>query len=590
MSLNSNKNPFELIFESRMGGIVINFVLIPLLILSAMLLPPISLADRVLSIGYESIDSDGGAIQDPDGAQVTFLPEGIERSFKAKLSTVPRSLFLEGAAGSELLAAAESIPPNLVMKSPLYSVQIKGTEPTKVVLKIPIPNESEPYNTLDLYAWSGESWEWIPNQIIEAEDAIEANLDFVPGSVAAMQTHPVNPQISADYDANAFVPDIAGNTLLEVNPTGLFLDSDGNLVGEPAPLPANLQTADVTVIPTIRNWFSDGSIRSDLVDNMLIDPDTRDRHAQLVAQTIEQYGYAGVDIDYRGISPELKPMFTNFVEKLREYLGPDKQLSVRVELPAPVSADTWETGAYDWRAIGRIANVVKIPTSPDPRAYVPDGQMEAMLNWGVGEINRYKIQLLLSTRSTEQANGITQNIGYQEALSPLGAVSIVGNENIVAPGQTIDFTLNGLQASTGVQFDENSGTYWFAYLDANNAQHTIYLENAASIARKLQYIPEYNLRGVAIQNLLNENNDSQIWQVVEKFNELIIPPVENKFSIVWQVQNQDGGVIAEEKSDLSNPNYRWTAPEAGGSYQVVAAISSDQQAGTVDRGAVALLV
>lgn len=57
-----------------MGGVVVNFVLIPLLILSALLLPPISLADRLLSIGYEGIGREGGAVQDPDGTQITFQP------------------------------------------------------------------------------------------------------------------------------------------------------------------------------------------------------------------------------------------------------------------------------------------------------------------------------------------------------------------------------------------------------------------------------------------------------------------------------------------------------------------------------------
>lgn len=163
MSSSTKSNPlvqsFESVLESRVGGVVINFVLIPLLILSALLLPPISLADRLLSIGYESIGREGGAIQDPDGTQVTFLPEGVSRSFRVKLEVIPRSLFLEGSAGNSLLTAAESIPPNLVMKSPFYRIQVKGTSPEAVVLTVPIPNESEPYNTLDLYAWTGESWE-----------------------------------------------------------------------------------------------------------------------------------------------------------------------------------------------------------------------------------------------------------------------------------------------------------------------------------------------------------------------------------------------------------------------------------------------
>jgi spore germination protein YaaH len=590
---------FELVLESRFGGLVINLLLIPALILSALLLPPVSLADRLLSVGYERIGRDGGAIQDPDGTQVVFLPEGVKRSFRIKLSAMPRSLFLQGAAGNplspvengNLLTAAESIPPNLIVKSPFYRLQRKGAMPERVVLKIPIPNEAEPYSTLDLYAWNNETWEWLPNRKLLAEDVIESQLDYLPESVVVMQTHAIHPNVSTDYNLNTALPDDIKDTLVEINPQGLFLDSDGRIQGDLGQLSQEIQNANFLVIPTIRNWSDDGSVRSDLIDNLLIDPEARQQHIKAIVDLVQRNAYHGIDIDYRGINPDLRREYTAFLTQLRQALPDNLQLSVRVELPHQISADTWETGGYDWQAIGRVANVVKVPTSPDPRAYAPGGQMEAMLNWAVGQVNRYKIQLLLPTSSTEQVNGITRNISYQQALEPIGAASIVGDSNIVAPGQEVDFTLAGAPASTGIQFDSPSGTYWFAYLDDNNVQHTVYLENAASVARKLQFVAQYNLRGVAVQNLLSENNDARIWEVVRKFLDLVIPPVESQYSVVWRVQNEDGGVIAQEVVDLSNPNYKWTAPEAGGSYTVGAAISSGEDSvAAVPRGEVAVLV
>ena len=595
MSSNTDTNPlihsFELVLESRLGGIVINFVLIPLLILSAILLPPISLADRMFSIGYERIGRDGGVIEDPDGTQITFLPEGIKRTVRVKLSAVPRSLFLEGSAGNNLLAAAESIPPNLVMKSPFYRIQHKGGTPEAVFLRIPIPNESEPYSTLDLYAWNGETWEWLPNRKLLAEDVLESELTFLPDSVVVMQTHAINPNVSTDYSPAAPLPEAVRDTLVEINPQGLYLDANGQIIGDVGALPPEVENAAFNVIPTLRNWGDDGSIRSDLIDNLLIDPEAQNQHVDEIVDLVQRSGYQGIDIDYRGINPELQREYTTFLQRLDATLPSNKQLSVRVELPQQISADTWNTGAYDWQAIGRIADVIKVPTSPDPKAYRPGGQMEAMLDWAVGQVNRYKLQLLLSTSSIEQVNGITRPISYNQALEPIGAVTMVGGGGVVEPGQEVDFTLQGLQASTGIQFDSASGTYWFAYLDSQNVQRTVYLENAASIARKLQYVAQYNLRGVAVQNLLNDNNDAQIWNIVRKFLDLVIPPVESQYSVVWRVENADGGLIAEEVVDLSNPTYKWTAPEAGGAYQVEAAISSSRDtAGAVPRGSVAILV
>lgn len=584
---------FEWVFESRLGGLLINFIIIPFLCAGAVLLPPISIIDRatVLIWNYQSVSSNGGSISDPDGTQITFLPEGVAKSFRVKLNTIPRSTFLEGSAGGNLLRAAEGIPPNLVMKSPYYQVDVRGEPPSDIILTVPIPNEAEPYGKLDLYTWTGEVWEWVPNRKVIQDDIIEAELDYLPKSIVAMQTHTVHPSVSTNYAVGQTLPADVSNALVEINPQGLMLENGGQIVGEVNPLPADMQNASLNIIPTIRNWSENVAIRSDLVDNLLIDSAASARHVQAIATLVKANNYQGIDIDYRGVNPDLKAEFSQFLTDLRIALPTNKQLSVRVELPKQLSEEDWDTGGYDWQAIGRVANTVKVPTSPDPKAYDPGGAMDAMLSWAVGNVNRYKIQLLLTTHSTEQINEITRDISYQQALEPLGNVTLLGGANTVPPGQPLDFTLTGLQASTGVQFEANSGTYWYAYLDANNVQHTVYMENAASIARKLRYVEQYNLRGVAVKNLLNDDNDSRIWEVTRKFLDLVIPPVESDYSVVWRVRNAEGGVIAEEVSNLSDPNYQWVAPEAGGIYGVEAAISSSQDSSVaVPRGTLEVIV
>jgi len=591
----TTRNPitqsFEWVLESRIGGLMINLILIPILCLSAILLPPVSLLDRALSYDYTSIGRNGGVLTDPDGTKVSFLPEGIKSSFRARLAALPRSTFLEGSAGRALLTAAESIPPNLVMKSPYYQFDYRGDPPQKVILTVPIPNESEPYGTLDLYAWNGDRWEWLPNRKVATDDLIESELDYMPSSAVVMQTHAIHPIVSTDYNTTDALPQELSASLVEINPLGYALESEGKIVGTASELPDEAKNASLNIIPTIRNWGDDGSIRSDLVDNLLVDSEGRTQHVQTIVNLVQSHAYQGIDLDYRGINPDLKREYNAFLKELRASLPEGKQLSVRVELPHQVSADTWETGGYDWQTIGRLADIVKVPTFPDPKAYQPSGQMESMLDWAVGQVSRYKIQLQLTTFSTEQFEGITRHLSYQKALEPLGNAAIIGDVGVIVPGQEIGFTLAGLSVSTGVQFDSTSGNYWYAYLDQNNKQHTVYLENAASIARKLQFVAQYNLRGVAIQGALSQNNDARIWEVIRKFLELVIPPVESQYSVVWRVHNADGGVIDEQIVDLSAPNYKWQAPAAGGSFNVEAAIASSRNSAVaVPRGTVPILV
>ena len=110
------------------------------------------------------------------------------------------------------------------MKSPFYRIQLKGVSPEKIILSIPIPNESEPYSTLDLYAWNGEVWEWLPSRKLIVEDVLESELDYPPESIVVMQTHAINPTVSTDYALDIPLPDNVQDSLVEINLVGLFAD------------------------------------------------------------------------------------------------------------------------------------------------------------------------------------------------------------------------------------------------------------------------------------------------------------------------------------------------------------------------------
>ena len=71
---------------------------------------------------------------------------------KIRFKSFSRAEFLAGSARKDLVKAAEMIPINLVMKSPFYSIELKGAnEPGAATADLPIPNDSEPLRTLDVY-------------------------------------------------------------------------------------------------------------------------------------------------------------------------------------------------------------------------------------------------------------------------------------------------------------------------------------------------------------------------------------------------------------------------------------------------------
>jgi spore germination protein len=574
-----------------LGGLAI-YGLIIILLVAIIMLPPISAAERILSYGYANIPEEGGFVTAEDGAQLMVLPEGIQGKTKLKFTAIPRSDFLQGAAGDELVTAAENIPLWLIMKSPYYQIQFWGRKlPTQVMVRIPMPVDAEPTRTLDLYSWNGAAWVWVPHFIPPGDSFIEAQLDDLPQSVVVVQTKPLQPSVSADLPQAVDVPEQAQGTISELNPQGLYLDADGAIRGDPGMLLGPDQAATYLVFPTLRNWEDSGAVRSDLVDNMLGDTSVRQDHVRRIVGLVERYGYPGIDIDYRDISPDLRSEYTDFITQLANALHQaGKQLSVSFEPPTQIAADRWDTGAYDWRAIGAMADTVKIPVPSDPSAYAPGGQMDATLGWAVGEVNRNKLQLLLSARSTELIDGEQTAISYAQALASFSQIVVEGGSTSVNSGQQVAFTLAGPQQSTGIQFDSISGTYSVTYLGSDGQQHVVWVENAASVAQKLGYVPEYNLRGASVHNLLGEENDGQIWDVIGRFQNLIIPPVEGQLAVAWQVRSASGAMLAQESTELNSPRYVWTAPGERGEYVVSAAISSDGGATAAGRGSVSVMV
>jgi hypothetical protein len=509
---NSWSRPPRSAINSLWVGLLI-FGALVVLLLAVILLPPIALAERILSPGYTSISSQaGGYVATPDGLYVSIPPEGIQGKTKIKLSVIPRGNFLEGSADRRLVKAAGDIPPWLILKSDYYRIQFRGQKPpTQVMLRMPMPPDAEPLGTLDLYTWNGQVWEWLPHFIRPGDNSIEVELDYLPQSVVVMQTKSLQPSVSADLRPMVDVPAQAQGVVAQINPVGLYLDADRTIRGDPGVLLRPDQAASYTVVPVVRNWEEGTPPRSDLVDNMLVDQAAREEQIRLIVKFVVDYGYPGVDIDYRGIDPDLRVEYSQFITGLADALhAQGKQLCVRLELPIQVALDRWETGAYDWVAIGAVADTVKIAVPHDPTAYSPDGQMDATLRWAVGQVNRYKLQLLITTYSTDWFNGNEKELPFAQALAPFSQVIAEGGATILNPGQGVSFALSSPQPSTDIQFDPDSGLYWYAYLNGASEQHTVWLENGASVARKLQSAIDYHLAGVAVQNLLAGENDDQI--------------------------------------------------------------------------------
>jgi hypothetical protein len=234
--------------ESRFVELA-RWLLIPILVVAGISLPPFSLGSRLLQAGFTLIGEGRNPIwsmRDPDGAQVTVPEQPLGRKLRIRLSSVPRLNFLEGITDEYLLPAVAALPSDLVMKSPLYEVQRRGAPASDVLLTLPIPNDAEPHHTLDLYAWDGETWNWVPSILIGADEVIVARLETLPEMIAfaMMQTLPPHPVVAVNLSSFAVLPADAGQILSEISPIGAYLDVNGSLS-----LPAELAAQGAWYLP-----------------------------------------------------------------------------------------------------------------------------------------------------------------------------------------------------------------------------------------------------------------------------------------------------------------------------------------------------
>ena len=568
--------------QSRSITAILGVALV-ILIIVALLLPPISLPQKLSAAGMDTIaaatDSD---VSDPDGTRVAFPAYGVPDSFKAKLASLPREQFLNGQGNEDAVAAANalaSLP--LQPRSPFYQIETKGGEPTASIITLEIPNDSLPYETLDLYEWTGNEWRFLPNhEVMDAASGRElivseldgASMHRAPNAFMVMQTIANPPTAAVVAPAGQQLPDAGRDAVTQVTPYGFTLAGDGSLQGNVAAMAS--ASGSYGVVPVLRNWGDDGVVRTDLLDNLLISEEIMNNHLNAIEAMVVGNNLPGVELDYRGLDPTLSVQFTDFVTRLAERLhAAGRTVALRVETPTQIAADRWNTGGYDWRALGQVVDTFRIPAPMDPTAYAAGGAVEQLLTWAVGEVSRHKIDLVLPARSIERAGAYLISMGYDEALTPLLGEGRT-DAAVLAPGEPVDITLFNDRVIGDLRFDEAVGMFNYDYRDDAGYQRTIWIENAASIARKLALIGQYNLQGVTLEALLEPSFDPDIWSVVREFLAGQQANRSSNFNVVWTVTNPDGTVTQEERP-LNAAAFSLTAPQGEGELQISANIADN---------------
>jgi hypothetical protein len=475
----------------------------------------------------------------------------------------------------------------LVVKSPYYKISTKGEAPDSTIVAVDIPNNAEPWETLDLYTWTGEGWQWVGGRVDMNRELILAKVGAdIPESVVVMQAGAIAPAVATELRSNQAATSGSNSRITHLYPVGLQLGDMGGITGNPADLP--LPTAGGPgLVPSLRNWseeagegsYAIGSVNQDALAGLLANPGTRQAHINNIVALVVGQGYAGIDLDYRGVGVDWRDSYSEFVAELAGVLHEQgKILTVAVEAPSPSGGGNWDSGGYDWRGLGQAADIVRVPAYGS--AALLGGDNQGFGTWALSQVSRYKLFPMLSTYSTDQVDGQVTFITQETALRPLSSVS-APDDDAASPGDTVRVSLESEGAKT-LQQDGSTQNYTYTYHDDQGTEHRVTVVTPASLAAMLETAMRYHLGGVFVSGLLEAGNDPAMVGAVQQFASQAPPAVSGALEVTWTVEDEAGGQVATENQPLQgNNSFEWTAPDDAGDYVVSAAIGPSGQRSSV---------
>ena len=257
--------------------------------------------------------------------------------------------------------------------------------------------------TLGFYTYLDGRWQRAADARLDSgRQRAEADFAPLPKNLAVLRV------VAQAYQVAASLP--SGGTLHPDAKAGIVSPRDYEPVSDGA-LEGTATEVEVgdggLLIPTI---VGSGQDTAAVVNDILADDSLRQQHIDAIVQLAKDGGFAGIDLEYSSVDPDLREEFTSFAQALGKALRDDgRRLSLTLPPPGP------QREAYDWPLLGQAADIIKILPIADPLGYwetMPDALTKL-----VEDVDPKKVMLVVSPFSAQIAEGgDTKALGYLQAM------------------------------------------------------------------------------------------------------------------------------------------------------------------------------
>ncbi len=232
---------------------------------------------------------------------------------------------------------------------------------------------------------------------------------------------------------------------------------------------------------------------------MLTDTKIRKKAIDNIIGLIQQNNYDGVNIDFELIPAWSKDAYTAFIRELGQKLHARGKLLVISVFPK-VGVPHDIMGAYDYKALAPHIDRMVIMTYDNHWSGGPAGPV-APLNW----VEENILYALREVPAEKIILGIA-NYGYDWPVNN----GKNGQGQDIAAKKAIDLAK---RKGATVQWDSEAKVPYFYYSDSNKKLRTVWFENSYSLDFKLRLVNKYNLKGIGIWRLGNE--EDRFWDIVQ---------------------------------------------------------------------------
>ena len=274
------------------------------------------------------------------------------------------------------------------------------------------------------------------------------------------------------------------------------LDGHGNLSAQADSVLLPLAARQGIQVYAVVHNIGQGGFDRGIATRVLTDPGARNRAVASIRELAVSGEYSGIHINFENVPPGHRDHLTRFMSLLAAELHP-RGYRLGIAVPAQVEDDPshgW-SGAYDYRALGRIVDHLVVMTYDQHWAGGPPGPVAA-IDW-VAAVVRHTLQLVPADRV-------------------LLGVAAYGYDWPVGGGRGQAVTSRHaprLAARHGVpvRWHEQAQVPYFRY-QVGGRDRIVYFEDARSLAAKLRLVTAHGLAGIAIWRLGTE--DPAIWPLI----------------------------------------------------------------------------